>query len=180
MKVAKASMSLPSGATVTIEGTSEEVARILEINGGATSSVNSRGDQKSEPAAASKRADEPGTRPSVAEIVNLIKSCDAAERIEAAILDKSSQLDRTLLPLYTVREHFPDASGVTTGEISAITTDLGSPVSAPNVSHTIRGAASKYVIVDISGPQDGPARYKINRRGVAYMKALLGHPVLEN
>src|ERR1700722_16627917 len=142
--MAKASMNLPSGASVTIEGTPEEVARILELNGGAASRAN----QTSEEPHASKPTKAHIIRPSIAEIANVVKSCEKAERIETAILDKSSQLDRTLLPLYIIHEHFGDVTGLSTGEISAVTTDLGSRVSVSNVSHTTRGAASRYVMVD--------------------------------
>jgi hypothetical protein len=173
--VPKAIMTLRSGATVTIEGTPDEVARILELNG----RVGAEPDLKPETARSGKLAEKSVARVSIAEIVNVTKSCGEAERIESAVLNKSSQLDRTLLPLYVIHEHFENVTGLTTGEISTFTADLGSPVSGPNVSHTMRGSASKYVMVDTSGPQDGPTKYKINRRGIAYMKALLGH-VVEN
>jgi hypothetical protein len=176
MEVAKALMTLPSGATVAIEGTPEEVARILELNGGASSS----GKAKPEVIRAHATASDQSTGPSVVELVNVAKSCDDAELIETKILDSSSQISRTLLPLFMIHEHFENRRGFTTGEISAFTTHLGSPISGQNVSHTLRGSASKYVMVDTAGKQDGPASYKINRRGIAYMKELLGREVLEN
>jgi len=167
-------MTLPSGATVSIEGSAEEVARILELNGGVTSGPNGK------PEEVHSTGSDEGVGPSVIEVVNVTKSCDDAERIETNILDSSSQTSRTLLPLFMIHEHFENKRGFTTGEISSFTSHLGSPVSGPNVSHTLRGAASKYVMVDTGGPQDGPAKYKINRRGVAYMKELLGRPAVEN
>lgn len=173
--MAKASMVLPSGATVTIEGSAQEVARILELSGGASPSVKRKPDENHARLATGNQI----VGPSVVEVVNVTKSCPDAERIETKILDCSSQIGRTLLPLFMIHEHFENRSGLTTGEISSFTTQLGSPVSGPNVSHTLRGSASKYVMVDTEGTQDGPAEYKINRRGVAYMKELLARPVVE-
>jgi len=166
--MAKASMVLTSGAIVTVEGTPEEVARILELNNRSQAVRDGEQDQ------GTAIREGATARPALAEIVNKAKSCDEAEIIEARVLDKSSQVDRVLLPLYLIHEYFQNQFGLTTGEISAFTTELGSQVSGPNVSHTIRGPASKYVLVDVAGAREGATRYKLNRRGVAYMKTVLG------
>jgi hypothetical protein len=55
----------------------------------------------------------------VAAIIALVKDCDDAEAIEKQILDKTSQVNRTLLPLYVVYKHMNNRFSLTSGEISS-------------------------------------------------------------
>lgn len=112
--------------------------------------------------------------PDLSEIVNLIKNSDEAEAIEAKILDKVSQVNRILLPLYIVHEYMDNTLSLTSGEVSQITTDLGIPVSQPNASTTLSGTASRYVIGDKVRRRGQAVRYKLSRRGVQYVKSVLG------
>lgn len=114
------------------------------------------------------------------EIVNLVKDCDEADRIETQILDGSSQVNRTLLPLYIVHEHLGNAFALTSGEVNKVTTDLSIPISTPNASNTLSGTASRYVIGDKIKKKGLAVRYKLSRRGVKYMKDLLKGPESEN
>ena len=107
------------------------------------------------------------------EIVNLVKSCDEAEQIERQILDRVSQVDRTLLPLYIVYQHMENKYSLTSGEISKVTTDLGIPMATANISHTLSGTASKYVIGDAVRKKGKPVRYKLSRRGAKYIKTVI-------
>ena len=178
--MAKASLELPDGTVVTLEGTPEEVKHLLELYGG-------EGQPAAKPASARRVAQRPKTRgrsaksseskqdgkPDLNEIVTLAKDCDEAEAIETQILDRTAQVDRTLLALYIVHEHLDNAFGLTSGEVRKITTDLGIPISQPNASRTLSGTASKYVIGDKVKVKGQPVRYKLSRRGVKYMKEVL-------
>jgi hypothetical protein len=93
--------------------------------------------------------------------------------IETQILDRSSQLDRVLLPLFIVHEHMKGSHALTSGEVSAVTKELGVPLSQANASTTLSGAAAKYVMGDRIRRHGQPVRYKLNRRGVAHIKSVL-------
>ena len=114
------------------------------------------------------------------QIVNLVKTCEEAEAIEKQILNRDSQVDRTLLPLYIVHEYLDNAFALTSGEIGKITTDLGIPISQPNASRTLAGTASRYVIGDKIKKKGQAVRYKLHRRGVDYIKSVIGGSGNEN
>jgi len=176
--MAKATIKLPNGALVTIEGTPDEVYQLMEFYGGKESSpgktpakteriiVKKDAIQKADKTAAESRI-------SLSEVINLVKNCDIAEAIETNILDKTSQVDRTLLPLYMVHEYLDNKYALTSGEISQITTDLGIPISMANASRTLSGTASRYVIGDKVRKKGQPVHYKLSRRGVQYLKSIL-------
>ena len=183
--MAKASLTLPNGTVVQIEGTVEEVQGLLTFYGsgaamrGAARPENraigtrpKRRKPKSAPDPSTQAEDSGGT-PNLSEIVNLAKNCDEAEDIERQILDRASQVDRTLLPLYIVHEHLENRFGLSSGAVSKITTDLGVPVSQPNASKTLSGTAAKYVIGDKVRKKGQAVRYKLSRRGVQYLKAVI-------
>ena len=156
----KASLTLPNGTVVEIEGSTQEVKELLAFYGGgagrdATSSKKPAAKKPKVKKAASSSTTESNAT-DITEIVNLVKSCDEAEDIEARILDKSSQVDRVLLPLYVVHEHLDNSHALSSGDVTAVTTQLSVPVAQPNASRTLSGTASKYVIGDTTrkgGPQ---------------------------
>lgn len=178
--MARATLKLANGTVVTLEGTPEEVQRLLELYGGETqpaskSAARHGGGKRARARARSaKSSDEAQSgKLDLTEIVNLVKDCPEAEAIETQILVRTSQVDRTLLPLYIVHEHLDNAFGLTSGEISKITKDLGIPISQPAASRTLSGTASKYVIGDGVKVKGRPVRYKLSRRGVKYLKEVL-------
>lgn len=185
--MAKAALTLPNGTVVQIEGTVEEVQALLAHYGSGTAPARtSRAKKVRAPARSNRRrqrataasvanapSDSAGDTPNLAEIVNLAKTCDEAESIEKQILDRASQVDRTLLPLYVVHDHLDNRFDLSSGEISKIMTDLGVPVSQPNASRTLSGTAAKYVIGDRVRKKGQAVRYKLSRRGVQYMKAVI-------
>lgn len=189
--MAKASLTLPNGTVVQIEGTTEEVHDLLQFYGA---------DEGHAPRDTRKPAARPGVRKvkddgtsskqaavesadsarNLSEIVNLAKNCNEAENIERQILNRASQVDRTLLPLYIVHEHLRNAFGLSSGDVSKITTDLGVPMSLPNVSRTLSGTAAKYVIGDRVRTRGQSVRYKLSRRGLQYMQAVISGKSNEN
>jgi hypothetical protein len=171
----KATFTLPNGTSVTIEGAPDEVQRLLELYGGAPAPgarKRTTTRQTGKKRAASAPKSDAGA-PNISEIVNLVKACDEAEQIEAQILDRTSLVDRTLLPLYIVHEYLGNATGLTSGEVNKITTQLSIPVRQPHASTTLSKTASRYVIGDRVRRRGHPVRYKLSRRGLQYMKSVI-------
>ena len=180
--MAKATLELPNGTKVVVEGTPEEVTKLLDFygggSGGSESSSQPTGRKKTKKKASKKVAHTPkdskkADEPDLPEIVNLIKNCDEAEDIETRILDQTSQVNRVLLPLYIVHEYLDNAYKLTSGEIATITTELGVPINQPNAAHTLSGTASKYVVGDRVRKKGQAVRYKMSRRGVKYLSAVI-------
>jgi hypothetical protein len=174
----KASLTLANGTAVTIEGTAPEVHELLSFYGSATSKpANGQAHRSPVPSAHRKPAvpaeGKTGAEVDLMVIINHIKSCDEAESIETRILDQTDQLARVLLPMYIVFDHMNNAHGLTSGQISKVTVQLGVPVKQPNVSKTLSGSAAKYVIGDTVRKNGQAVRYKLSRRGHAYLKEII-------
>lgn len=187
--MAKATLTLKNGTVVQIDGTVEEVRGLLEHygqNAGSIDVAQVRGRAKARSRAAKAAPAGKGAHqsmdsgPDLSEIVNLAKNCDEAEAIEKQILDRTSQVDRTLLPLYLVHEHLNNASGLSSGDVSKVTKDLGVPVSVANVSKTLSGTAAKYVIGDRVRKKGQLVRYKLSRRGLQYLQTVIRGGADEN
>lgn len=176
--MAKATLTLGNGTTVAIDGTPEEVRQLLEFYAGPSKDERARPQGKQAPrkaqAKASAQRDAPAdAAPDLSAIVNLIKECDEAEAIEKRILDRTSVIDRTLLPLYIVHQHLKAAGGLTSGDVNRITTDLGVPVRTSHASTALSVTAKGYVIADKIRRKGVPVRYLLSRRGVEYVKSVL-------
>lgn len=170
--MAKAKLRLPNGTEVQIEGTAEEVQKLLTFyDREAIKSAENSPDQKPKRKIVTKGIQESSL--DLANIVNITKDCDEADKIERHILDHTSQVNRTLLPLYIIHEHLDNDFGLTSGEISKITTDLGIPISQPNTSRVLSSTAARYVIGDKVKKKGQPVRYKLSRRGAQYIKEVL-------
>src|SRR5262245_21002293 len=113
--MAKASLKLPNGTVVTLEGTPEEVKHLLELCGGeraeaSTAKPGTRPRKQRSRAREQRQPTERGEgKPDLNEIVTLVKNCDETGAIESQILDRAAQVDRTLLPIYIVHEHLNNA-----------------------------------------------------------------------
>jgi hypothetical protein len=178
--MAKANITLPNGTTVVIEGTPEEVQQLLAMYSGGIQSdpatsqhIRKRRKKRSGAQAQSKAAS--GTEPKVdlVDIVNIIRTCDEAEAIEKNILNKTNVTSRVLMPLWIVHDYKENAFGLTSGEISKITTQLGVPIGQPNASRCLSGDAKAYVIGDKIRVKGEPVRYKLHRRGVQHLAGIL-------
>jgi hypothetical protein len=116
---------------------------------------------------------EPDDNTDLNEIVNLIKSCDEAEAIEKHVLDASSLVNRTLLPLYVVYKYVENRPGLSSGDIETITKNLGVRVKTSNAATRLANNASKYVDGDKVRRKGRAVRYRLNRRGVKYFEGIL-------
>jgi len=169
----KAKVELPDGTVITIEGTQEEVQDLLKF------CQSKRRDIPQKRLASSEKQKETSNKKEgvdYSKIVNLVKNVDEAEAIEKNILDRTSQVDRTLLPLYIVYEFMENAIDLTSGDISKVTTDLGIPIAIANASRTLSGTASKYVVGNQVRKRGRTIRYKLSHRGVKYMKSVISGP----
>jgi hypothetical protein len=105
-------------------------------------------------------------------IVNTIKSCEEAERIETEILNKGGVPGRVLLPFYICYKYFSDQR-LTTGDVEKITSELRVKVKTSNVSRAISGPLQKYLEGDSTRVRGKAVRYKLNRKGTKYFEALI-------
>ena len=171
--MARATLKLPNGTSVLIEGTADEVSRMLEHYSGQTPQHVRPPPARLKPRTqtSAKQATEKGI--DLAEIVNLVKTCEESENIEVEIVDKSGLVNRVLLPLYVGHEHKANEFGLTSGEISKVTKDLGIPISTQNVSSRLSGAAKSYVVGDKVRRRGQAVRYKLTRKGIKYLKSVL-------
>jgi hypothetical protein len=167
MTMPKAEVVLPDGTRVSIEGEEAQVRRLLEF-------YQPRQSKRAQPAARkdSQVANE-NPSPNLAEIVRLVKECPESDAIDARILDRTSQVDRILLPLYIAHEHLGNAFGLTSGEISKVTRELGVPVSLSNTSTALGGIAKAYVIGDKIKKRGVATRYTLSRKGLQYLREVL-------
>jgi hypothetical protein len=178
--MAKASIRLPNGTSVLSEGTTDEVRHLLEFYGQA-GGLPAKAKEKSRvpksararKAPAERKSSSDTDQPNLAEIINLVKNCDEAEAIGTQVLDRTGQVNRILLPLYIVHEYQDNAFALSSGDINKITTDLGIPMQTPNVSGTLSGSASRYVMGDKVRKRGRATRYKLSRGGVKYFKTVL-------
>lgn len=178
--MAKATVTLPNGTQVNIEGSPEEVARIMELysqqDGGTTRKKAKKkrtAKKKTGARRSTRQTGDSDVQVDWAGIVKIVKTCDEAENIETQILDKRSRINRVLLPIYIVHKYMGDEFGLTSGDINKVTTNLSVPVSQPNASTTLTGAASKYVIADTVRVSGVPIRYKLSRRGAKYLEGVI-------
>lgn len=168
----KATVTLPSGAIVNIEGTPDEIKELLAFYGASslTEHLRPRASLKQQKTDSSPSK---GEQVSISEIVEHIKNCDDAENIENRILDTTSQVNRILLPLFILQKHIRANRGLTTGEISSTTKELGIPIHIANVSNALKGSAARYVIGDSVRKKGQPVRYLLSRRGIKYLENVI-------
>ena len=169
--MAKASMKLPDGTTVEVEGSVEEIQKIIGLHKSThphrTSFENS-----------SSKKEKPNKELfDISAIVNEIKNCNEAAAIEENILDRTSQVDRILLPLYISQKYIEGKPKLTSGEISKVLGDLGISIFKQNVGKTLSGAGSKYVMGDKIRKKGQLIRYTISRRGQQYIEAVIENKV---
>ena len=166
--MAKATLKLMNGTLVTIEGTVQEIEKLLQIYSGTT--------EPETPKHTTKEKNDvvpPKSTADMMEIINFIKTCDEAEAIEKQILDRTSEVNRVLLPLYIIHEHLKNAYGLSPTEIANNTTELGIRVSRQNALRAVKFTGARYVISDKPRKKGTASYYKLNRRGVQYMKLVI-------
>jgi hypothetical protein len=172
MIMTKAKLALPSGTVITIEGTVEDVQKLVEFCGDSSAQSAIPG-KKTKSHNRKQSSQALHQKDHITQIVNLIKDCEESDVIEENIIDKASEVNRVLLPLYIIHEYMGNTIALQSGEISKITKELGISISQPNVSSNLSGDASRYVMGDRTRKARQVVKYKLNRRGLKYMKEII-------
>lgn len=174
--MATSKIVLPNGTIITIDGKPEEIKTVLSFYNHSSKEIEPTKKKRNNSAKqrqSIKVSDDSGTD-AVMEIVTSIKESDDAENIETNVLDRPSQIDRILLPLYINQKYLENRHFLTTGEIAKVLAELGVPISVPNVSNGMTTSASKYVVGDKARKKGQAVKYKLSRRGFQYMSAVVG------
>jgi hypothetical protein len=178
----KAIVTLPNGTTITLEGTVEEVQRLLATYGldDARAQVEAPGAASPAPAAipeADSMIDEETESASgnLSNIVQHIRTCREARVIDKRILEDTNEMHRVLLPLYIIYEYEHNAFGLTSTEISKVFAMLNIRLARQNVMRALRLAGSKYVTKE--GEDTLAPHYLLNRKGSQYLREVLGGSV---
>lgn len=175
--MANAKFTTPQGTLLEITGTPEEIQKFLKIYEGSTLPASTTNKNPQKEKLSQKRiksnTSESKSEDILLEIVNKIKDCEDAKEIEENIIDRNSQVNKVLLPLYIIHEYFNDDVALQSGEISKITGDLGIRIKQPNVSKILSETASRYVMGDKVRKAKQPVKYKLNRKGQKYIKGVI-------
>ena len=175
--MANAKFTTPQGTSLEISGTPEEIQKFLMVYESSAITTSTTNPNQKNKKLLVKRTKSEGNKPKsediLLEIVNKIKDCDEAKEIEENILDRNSQVDKVLLPLYIIHEYLNDDAVLQSGEISKITGDLGILIKQPNVSRILSETASRYVMGDKVRKAKQPVKYKLNRKGQKYIKSVI-------
>lgn len=168
--MAKAKFTLTNGTIVDIEGSTQEIQNLLNLYNSPISK-DTKIDKISQNKKNDKESDD--IKDHINTITNLIKDCDQYDNIEKNIIERSSQLNKALLPLYIIYEYLENKISLQTGDINKITKELGIPISQSHVSHTFSGVGSRYIMGDRVRKEGQAVKYKLNRRGLMYMKSII-------
>ena len=171
--MAKASMTLIDGTTVIIEGSPDEIKKIIALHQPAQPELKPKEKSQKKKYSTKNVSGAADDSVDLSELVNQAKSSDDFELIETNILDRSSLVDRILLPLYIATKHISEHSSLTSGEISKFLSQLGVNVAQPNVAKTLSSTALKYVIGDKIRKKGQAVRYRLSRRGTQYITAVI-------
>jgi hypothetical protein len=171
--MAKAKFTTSKGTIVDVDGTPEEIQKFLVIYESTTRKDLVPDKKEKKKIKIEQKKTDTGSKDYILQIVNTIKDCDEAKAIEENIIDRNSQVDKVLLPLYIVHEHMSNEVGLQSGEISKITGDLGIRIKQPNVSKILSETASRYVMGDKVRKAGQAVKYRLNRKGLKYIKGII-------
>lgn len=171
----KAEIILKDGTNITIDGSIEEVAKIISIY--KSDGVKSPKPHRRTAQTPSKEAVEnENAREAIdlAAMANRIRDCDEAEVLEHKVLDHPDVVNKVLMCLYINKKYFAEQPPMTTGEISKLLKQLGIPVATANVSTAISRKAKALVMADGVRKRGAILRYELNRRGLQQFEEFIG------
>ena len=157
---------------IKIDGSPEEIKKILEIYGGANTSSKINNIKKGYKSEKSSSDNGESTEDVVLKIVQEIRNGENSERIESNILDQSSQIDKVLLPLY-IAKHINNDIKLTSGDIYNVLRQLGIKMLLPNISKTLGKTGSKYVVPQNRRKKGTSGQYTLALKGEKYIASLL-------
>lgn len=171
--MAKASLTLPDGTKILIEGNPNEIQKIISLY---SPVIPPQGEKKlpEKQDSQEKKHDEKSTEQSnLAKIVNTAKTSQEIELIEKNVLDRSSLVDRILLPLYITQNYGFEDKVLTSGDIAKFLSQFGVSIAQPNIAKTLASTAKKYVIGDKIRKKGHAVGYRLSRRGKKYITAVI-------
>lgn len=171
--MAKSNITLPDGTTIKIEGSTTEISKILSVYKNNAETISLKKDQKTSTITSKRDKAEAKEADKIIEIVSAIKNSDYIEEIEMNILDKSSQVDRVLLPLYIVMHDFDNNISLSSTDIYKILKELGVHMALPNISRTLKKTGLKYIIPEKSTKKHESTSFNISLSGRKYIENLL-------
>lgn len=171
--MAKASMTLPDGTTVVVEGSSEEIQKIISPHRPAQMEAKETPPPNKEKHIKKKISRSESGEPDLAALINTTKTCREFDSIEANVLDRSSVVDRLLLPLYIAHEYVSEHLALTSGDITRYLSQFSVNIAQPNVAKNLSSSASRYVIGDTIRVKGKATRYRISRKGLSYIKSVI-------
>lgn len=104
-------------------------------------------------------------------VVNAISDADNHQIIEKNILKKVNQLNRILLVFYFAHEINKNV-GITTGDIQAVTHQMGIRIKNTNAGKCIKDNA-KYFAAENVRKRGAVVKYKINRKGIEEFERII-------
>ena len=177
----EAKIELPDGTIIEIKGSTDAVKDIVDhVSSGRGAKESKKPEKKAKSKADAAAKDDPKKRAQeddLAEIVNVIKTCDEADDIEKNVLDNGSEADRALLPLYIVKMYFDNRFPLSTVEISTIVTEFSVSMRRQNALRALKGAGASYVITDGIRKRGVPTLFRLNRRGEKHLKEVIAGQV---
>jgi hypothetical protein len=170
----KSTISLSDGTIITVEGSTKEVERILDLY--VTKNVKSSNQEKVAPHKhVTERSENINSdKIGALSLVNAMKNSSDFDEIEKKILDTASQVDRVLLPLYILDKEFVGGASLTSNDVYKFLKEFGISMALPNISKTLGKTAAKYVIADSTRRKGASTGYKISRKGRQYVEQILG------
>jgi hypothetical protein len=172
--MAKSTIRLANGTTIMVEGSVEEVTKVMNLYGQGQPNEKP---EKEKLVKAKETTTPPGVdsngKVDILKLVNATKDADDFDQIEKNILDQASQVDRVLLPLFVADRVFGGSHAITSNDIYKYLKDFGINMALPNISKTLSKTAVKYVMGDSTRKKGVSTSYRISRRGKQYMEQTL-------
>ena len=115
--MATSKIVLPNGTMITVDGNPEEIKKILSFYSNPSTESENTKKKTNKPIKHKPRIEslDDSETDAVMEIVTSIKESEEAENIETSVLDRPSQIDRILLPLYISQKYLENKYSLTTG-----------------------------------------------------------------
>lgn len=164
----KSTIKLENGTLITVEGTVEEVAKLISIYG-SHGSVQTTKENKNAP----KHDVDDGDKMDTIALVNATKDSEYYEGIEKHILDKAGQVDRVLLPLFIAEIKFGADAALTSNDVYKFLKEFGINMALPNISKTLSGPAKNYVMSNSVRKKGTACSYRLSRKGKQHIEQIL-------
>jgi len=174
--MAKSTIKLANGSVITVEGTAEEVAKVMSlyVQGHSTSEESETAKaMKSKPFKLMAKEAPKDQEVDILELVNLTKDADDFDQIEKNILDQASQVDRVLLPLFVANRENSNSSPLTSNDIYKFLKEFGINMALPNISKTLSKTAIKYVMAGSARKKGVATSYRISRKGKQHIDQII-------